>query len=455
MNERFQAGHTAQSSRKNTGLPLSAAQMEIWLATQLTESSLPYTVGESIEINGPVDVNRFQAALGQLVAETDALQVRIVSEDGEPRQIFGPIPKSSLQFVDFVREMNVNEAAAQFVQSELSRAMNLEQGPLFAFSLLRLEQNRYWWLHRYHHIVVDGLSMGFLARRAAAIYTAIGRGQVEAEGNSGSIRLLLGDDDAYRSSSQFDRDKAYWTGQVADAPLPVSLTGRTATSTAHHIRHSGVLPLTAIEPFLSEGNVGRDAASLAVAVMAAYLARLSNVDDIVLKLPVRSRSREENRSSVVGMSANLLPLRLQVKRNGSFQTLIQQASSEIHELLRHQMYRGAELYTRADNSSADSLSSGCGVNVMAFDYNFFFDDSPVRVNKFIRGLADDLTFVLYKATAADLQIDLFGNSSLYSAAELEFHHRRITHLLQAVAAKPEAKVGSIDVLLPSERRLLL
>uniref|UniRef100_UPI003F872473 condensation domain-containing protein n=1 Tax=Shinella sumterensis TaxID=1967501 RepID=UPI003F872473 len=455
MNEQFQAERTIRNSCELTGLPLSTAQMEIWLATQLTESNLPYTVGEYLEIDGHVDIDRFRSAMEQLVAETDALHLRIINLNGEPRQVFGPIPKPMLQYVDLIGEADAVEAAAHFVQSELARPMDLEQGPLFAFCLLRVAPNRFWWLHRYHHIVVDGLSMGFLARRAAAIYTAIGHGRVAPEGSSGSLQLLLDDDAVYRRSAQFERDATYWAEQVSDAPLPVSLTGRTATSSTHHIRHSGMLPVAMFEPYLKDGQVGRDAASLAVAVMAVYVARLGEADEIVLKLPVRSRLKEPNRSSVVGMSANLLPLRLQVNTESSFQTLMHQTSQKIHELLRHQMYRGAELYTRVDNTSGSSISAGCGVNVMAFDYDFCFDDNPVRVNKFIRGLADDLTFVVYKATGSDLQIDLFGNSSLYSAAELEFHYKRLTHLLETIATDPEIKVGAIDVLLPSERTLLL
>ncbi|CAM5414447.1 hypothetical protein SVIOM74S_02989 [Streptomyces violarus] len=65
-------------------LPVTAGQREVWLAEQHSPDVSPaLRLGEYLEIHGPVDPPLFEVALRQVVAETDALRVRLVpGEDG-------------------------------------------------------------------------------------------------------------------------------------------------------------------------------------------------------------------------------------------------------------------------------------------------------------------------------------------------------------------------------------
>ncbi|MCG1040562.1 Condensation domain-containing protein [Burkholderia sp. b14] len=55
--------------------PLTSAQSEIWLAQLIHPDSPIYNVAQYTAIRGPLDVALFEAALRQVVAETQSLRV--------------------------------------------------------------------------------------------------------------------------------------------------------------------------------------------------------------------------------------------------------------------------------------------------------------------------------------------------------------------------------------------
>ena len=178
----LKAGETAEvGPNRKIEFPLSAAQMEIWIAQQLDPENPQYVIGEYLEIFGPVDAVRLESALHQVVSESDALHVRIADRDGKPRQIFDLSANWSLRVLDFCAEPDPEGAALAHMQAQLTCPMDLNQGPLFGFILFRVAPDRCFWFQMYHHIIADGLSMSLIARRVAKIYTALGRGEFKSD----------------------------------------------------------------------------------------------------------------------------------------------------------------------------------------------------------------------------------------------------------------------------------
>ena len=66
----------------NTGFPLSTPQLGIWFAQWLNPSAA-YNIGEYIEIRGAINPALFERALRQVVAESEALRIRLTEHDGE------------------------------------------------------------------------------------------------------------------------------------------------------------------------------------------------------------------------------------------------------------------------------------------------------------------------------------------------------------------------------------
>src|SRR5271169_2133017 len=151
------AGHHLTTA-KGAELPLSAAQLGVWVAQQLDPQNAGFNVGEYLEIHGPIDPTLFEAALRQVILETEALCISLVERAGEPRQIIAAPAEWSLPFFDVSGDTDPAVTALSWMSADIRRPIDLLHGPLFAFALFKTAADRFSWYARYHHIAFDGLS---------------------------------------------------------------------------------------------------------------------------------------------------------------------------------------------------------------------------------------------------------------------------------------------------------
>src|SRR5262245_10347873 len=200
--------------------PLSSAQLGIWLAQQIAPDSPAYNIGEYVEIHGPVEPHLFERSLRLIVAEADALRLRIVECAGTPRQVIGASPTWSMPFVDLSAEADARAVAESWMRFDLARPIDPTREPLFGFALFKASPDRYFWYARYHHLAIDGFTMWLVARRVAEVYTALGAGSAVGDVAPGSFAVLLEQDAAYRQSARFGQDRQFWLDALSDWPDP-------------------------------------------------------------------------------------------------------------------------------------------------------------------------------------------------------------------------------------------
>src|SRR5207244_1830678 len=200
-----------------------------------------------VEIDGPVDPVVFEAALRQVVDETDALHGRFVETREGPRQVIELAPDWLMPVVDVSHEPDPPGAARAWMTADMARPMDLARGPLFSYALIKVSRDCFWWYQGYHHIVIDGFGLSLMARRLAEVYTALASGQIADPGQAGSLTDLLQADQSYRASEHFAMDRDYWVGRLADPPEPARVGGRSTELPEHVIQCRASLPSSALQ----------------------------------------------------------------------------------------------------------------------------------------------------------------------------------------------------------------
>src|SRR6476620_10526325 len=439
--------------QENNPLPLSDAQLGIWFAQTIDQSSSTYNLAEYLEIGGPVDATLFEVALRQVVAETEALHVRFVSNADVPGQIIGPAPDWSMSLVDVSGAPDPQAAAERWMRAELARPVDLTCGPLFAYALLKAAADRFFWYSRYHHIVMDGFGFALVARRMAAVYSALAVGRTAEPATFGSVAPLLDDDARYRVSERFEQDRQFWMDYLAGLQAPASLGDRALPAVHGFIRHSGFLPFSNIQRLHSLAHrTGVSLPQLVTAAAAIFVHRLSGAQDVIVDVPLTGRMTPAARRTPCMMS-NVLPMRLAMHPNIAVSGVVGEATRRMRHVIRHQRYNVANL--RRDIGRADQRMFGPTINFMPFDYNLHFDGYPVTAHNLSNGPVDDLSIVLYdRLDSRDLRIDFDGNPALYSADRLAELQQRFLRLLGALA-DPDQSVGRLDILGAYERHVIL
>ncbi|HET7505105.1 MAG TPA: amino acid adenylation domain-containing protein [Kofleriaceae bacterium] len=428
-------------------MPLSAAQLEIWLAHQFDRSNPSYNCGGYLEIAGVVDDTRLARAVQQAVEECEALRTRFAFTADGPRQ-WVVDAAAPLHRIDLRGEREPRRAAEDWMRADLSRPVPIASGELFSHALLRVGDSCCWFYFRHHHILFDGFGQILYWRRIAEIYTALETGRPPPPAGFASLAELLADEQHYRRSPQHDADLAYWEKAAAVAPAPVHLGSRTTGEVARHVLFRRVLL-----PGDAAGAVQRAATGhrtywsvVALAAAGVYLHRLTQARDVVLGLPVGGRAGRRAMATPA-MLANELPLRLQLAGDMTFADVVRQVSRQVGDVLRHQRYRGEDVQRQQRRLHGESQPPAVVVNVVSFDDSLRFGDRPAVIHPLSSGPVRDLQIELFgDAPGSAIEVCFKANAELYSAEALAAHHRRFVHLLDAsTRAGGDVAIGQLSL----------
>ncbi|MDI6104006.1 amino acid adenylation domain-containing protein [Actinoplanes sp. NEAU-A12] len=435
-------------SLATTTLPLTAAQHGIWYAHHLAPGSLLHTLGEYLDISGPVRADLFEQALRRTVSEAECLTARFVeTADGEVRQHIGEAGDWDLPVHDFSGEADPLGSAVEWMRAGLARPFDLTAGPLFRYALIRLAADRWLWSYSYHHLVIDGSGMSMIVRRVAEVYTALAEGTQVPDSTFGRLSDLVDRDREYATSERREQDRRFWADYLRDCPEPVSPALRQPTEPAALIRRSGVLDAAAVRRLdAAAAAYGTRWPLVVTAAWAGYLHRMTGADEVVVGLAAAARPDPLDRATPA-MVSNLLPLRVPIDRAAGVGGLIRQVATEARTVLRHQRYRVEDM--RRDRLSARTRLAGPLANIVSFDYDVRFGDSPAVASNLTLGLHEDLAMLVHdRRDGNGYRVDLDANPDLYAPGELAGHRSRfLSFLSRLVDADPDTLVA--DLILPT------
>ncbi|MEW2528656.1 amino acid adenylation domain-containing protein [Streptomyces sp. NPDC047071] len=443
------------SSQADSTLPLSESQEGIWLAQRIESTRGLYTIGQHVEILGPLDTGVFEHALRRAVAETEILRARFVEDaDGRVTQRFAPTPEWSLPTVDLTGADHPWRTAEAWMRAEQHAMAAHGANGLFGYALLTLGPDRHLWYQRYDHLLMDGFGCSLMARRVADLYTAALDGRAAPPSGHAPLRELLRQQDAYRASADHARDRAYWHDRFADRPPLTAVPGHGAAAPDAAARATGHLAPPAVRALRAAATAaGVSWPRLVVAAVGAFGCRLTGADETVLSLPVAGRLTAQERRTPC-TTANVLPFRIPAAPGMSLTELAREAAREATGLLRHQRYRGERLRRELAWPSGGRWHFGPFVNVLPLGENLRF--GPCR------GIARDLSHrrveelsVVVSGWSDDqgLAISLEADAARYDQDWARAGHRSLLRFLERLVADPAVPTGRVDLApAPARRR---
>ncbi|MGW4492361.1 amino acid adenylation domain-containing protein [Streptomyces sp. NPDC004376] len=433
-------------------LPLSPAQLGVWAAQQLDSGSPRYNCAAYLRIHGSVDEGLMRRAVNTALGDAEALRVRF--DDGG--QTITPVADEALELVDLSGEDDPVAAAEEWMRADLARPVDLGAGPLIRHALIKEEEQSRLLYLRHHHIVLDGFGQTLHLRRISEVYTALVAGELPSRAPYVPLRELLAEDLAYAASASKRRDREYWLRKMADRPSVVSLSGRAPKTARSVLRRTAVLGEadTALLYSVAE-QLGTTPPAVLVSAVAAYVGRSTAQRNVVLNLPVPARRSKGSRITPA-MLANQLPLRVEVDRESSFAMLVGRVTGDLTDALRHQRYRGEDLYRDLGLSGSQDQLAGATVNVLTSTGTMTFAGVPTSSHLLSAGPVRDISFnFLVDPDASSVGIVIAADPDLYSPDALTSHEERLLVLLRDALRTPDEAVARLRSMLPEERDAVL
>lgn len=306
--------HDVCDEVEERSLPLSPAQLGVYFDHLRDEGGNRFNIGQVTTIAGDLDVAVFRRAAADVIAQTPALQMAIVVEDGEPRQRLVDRSSVEVPLYDLTGEVDPAAARSRLLDRLLYTPFDLARDALFRWALIRTEGGRTDWVQVYHHIVVDGWSGQRLTGQVGARYTELVSGLEPEASGAEAYEGHIRDEVAYAEGADVERDRAYWQGLLAglEFAAPFEVRGRTAAAISGRpfLRQSLCVSgdeLAAITALAQAHGV--TSAHVVMGAVALWEALQSGRSDVVLGTPLLGRLGVSARK-IVSMSSNVGHLRV-------------------------------------------------------------------------------------------------------------------------------------------------
>jgi amino acid adenylation domain-containing protein/non-ribosomal peptide synthase protein (TIGR01720 family) len=435
---------------RSTLLPVSSAQQRLWILQQLDRESNAYHVSAALKITGDLDLSVLHRSLWQLVERQESLRLCFVAQDGLPY----------LQ-VKSAAEVMPLELAIEETPASIQQPFNLAQAPLWRLQVQRA--SNYHVLHLVmHHSITDGWSIDLLAKEWAAIYQAEITGEPLA---LPPLSIQYADYASWQRSQTQTQQLTYWQTQLREVPKHLNLpSDRAAALTEGGGRSQRFVIPAVIQQGLQAISQAQNSTLFMTLLtgFGLFLRRISrhldNENTLVIGTPVANRSNTQV-ESLIGLFANMLPLRLDFTDGMTFAELLDQVRQTTLQAYVHQdlpfdqMLDGLEL-------DRDLIHNPVFQVAFIFD-QFIFGQDPVTVGNLSwqpvvleqTTAKFDITLMIQQ-TQAGLQGQWEYRSDLYDSATLDHWSEIFLALLASISVDGSRDINHYHLVPDLDRRQL-
>nr|AFI23580.1 PKS-NRPS hybrid [Colletotrichum higginsianum] len=437
---------------------ISFAQSRFLFLEQLLESpasALNITV--AIDLEGPLNVERFGKAVSTVGQRHEALRTRFSSsKDASEISVQEVLASSCLGLETYDVDDKLLEK--QFYRGLEQHKYRLDRGEIMRILLLRRSPTSFRLLIGYHHINMDGVSLEVMIRELQLLYDGRSPGPVKD--------ILQYPDFASKQRQEFQsglwkNDLDYWKAEFNGQPPPVLPLLPLAKT---QIR----VPLTAYSTSSAEFHIDKSMMSVVqaactrlkvspfhfhLAVFYNLLARLANVEEICIGIASSNRQGPDTMQSM-GMYLNLLPLLIKSSVNQTFINTLTLVRAKALAAFSHSEVPfdvivntlGVQRTTTHSPVFQAFLNYRPGVSESRK-----FCDCQSDIKTFKQGeVSYDVGIDIIDNPGGECRVIMCGQSIFYGEREMEQLKNMYLELLKAFSRNPAARTSAPSLYNPDE-----
>lgn len=426
--------------------PVSSPQKRMYLQQQALPDDRSYNLPELLYLDGAIDADRLEAVLQAIVERHETLRTTFHVIDGEIRQrIHAAIPFRLVR-------MEIGEAEADGVLQSLFRPFQLDMAPLLRAALLRLGPERHVLFLDMHHIASDGMSAGILLSDLMTLYQG---------GSLPPLTLQYKDYAAWQESRPHSANaERYWREKCrgewpllmlpTDAPRPPVKGHRGETFDVYV--EAGLT--AAVRNLAAES--GTTPFMVLLSAYYTFLAHYTGAEDIVVGTPIAGRNRREL-EAIAGMFTGTLALRAHPRADKPFKAFLSEVKEMATGAYAHADYPFEDLVQWMDRRDASRSP--------LFDTMFIMQNLGIpnasskglsyRHRRFEHGTAKYDLMIQAVESGAELRLVVEYSANLFRRATVEQFMRHYVQLLRSLTDRPDAALGTAEMLTEEERLYLM
>lgn len=441
---------TIEKAGSKAFYPVSSVQKRLFFLYELDRSSLAYNGPYTMRFNGKLDKDKLSKVFRQLIARHESLRTSFEVVNDEPVQ---KISKKAFFEIKHAKgkEEDIPEIVNEFVQP-----FDLSKPPLMKVGLIEVASEEHIMMVDTHHIITDGISQGVLIQDFMKLYNGESLPELEIHYKDYAV-WQQGEEQQKVIASQKD----FWVNRFKEETTALELPTDFARPNIKSSEGSAIdFDLNVSEVDQLKLIAKEENATLFMAMLAIYnilLSKLSAQEGVTVGVSLAGR-RHSDVESMIGMFANALPLRNQMKGDLSFKSFLELLKSNTISFFDNQDYPYEQLVDALDlerNTSRNPL----------FDTLFFYEnyqgfslgipgleiegvDAEHSVSKF------DLSLIIFEADE-NISLKFEYSTALFKKETIDKFIQYFKRIVAAVLSDVNVKISDIDLLSAKERSQLL
>jgi amino acid adenylation domain-containing protein len=440
------------TSQEEYEFPVSPEQEGLLVLQHVHPASFQYNVAVAFAVYGPFNTGAFAGAFDALVDRHESLRTVFRTRRGEHVQVVTARARARAQ----LHRAGLAADAHATMLGEAARPFDIEHGPLLRCGIHSITDGSHRILLVAHHLICDGWSLQIMLHEVGVSYRAAVDGDLAT---NDALPIQYPDYAAWRrnrlNSGGYADAVAHWVQLLRDAPAILSIPTRFPRPAVQSTAGSNVRFVLSSAVWERLSRMARDCQTTPFVVLFAafnvFLSRICGQDDLVVGVPISGRDRPDLQG-MVGMLANTLALRTDLRGNPTFSELI----NRVREMLDT---------TRADQDApfsavVDGLAprrelSHDPVVQVAFAYDDelrldLADARSERVELELDAAKYDLQMEVGRA-GSDLCAHFTYRTDLLDRATVQHWARSFQVLLDSLLSQPDRPVAALDMLHPDDR----
>ena len=456
-------GGAIKTVSRDLELPLSYAQQRLWFIQQMEPESAAYNIPIAMRLHGEIGISVLKQSLWEVLHRHEALRTRFELRYGQPIQVIDEAGKVELALWDLSetgeaeRETHFREIAKE----DARRPFDLEHGPVWRASLVRLSAEDHVLLLCMHHVVCDGWSMDILVKEFTALYEAYREGKASV---LPELPVQYADFAVWQREwlrgEVLQEQLDYWRRQLTGAPVLELPVNRPRPGVVNHRGQSQAFILGAELTRRLKELSQRNGVTLFMSLLAGFqllLARYSGERDITVGTPIAGRTRAET-EGLIGFFVNTLVMRTDFGDNPTVSQLLTRVRHTALGAYAHQELPFEKLVEQLQSDRSLSheplfqvmliLQNGPRATARLSNLQINYEAAPSDAAKF------DMTLSLIEE---DKQIrgSLEYASELYDRSRIVELLWRLKLLLEGMVANSNHRAMDLPMLSQSERRQII
>ncbi|MEU3662038.1 amino acid adenylation domain-containing protein [Streptomyces sp. NPDC032940] len=315
--------------------PLSHAQRRFWLSEEFTPGDADNVVVLAYAVTGPLDVRRFEAALGRVI-ERHAVLRTVYPYEGDTavqRALPADLATVPLEHTAAPRPTDghgLRELAEEITADWWGRPTELEKEPPLRLRLCRVDERTHLFCVRVHHLAFDGWSETlFMEDLAAAMAPDTPPAEPQPATYAGFSRW-----ERDRLGSWLAQDLPYWREVLGDPPRPF-LPSPSEGTQARRVESAVRVPPEVVARLTRTADAyGGPPVAALLAAAGRSLSQVFGVTDLCLGTVSAGRHVPEL-EGVVGCFVNTLPVPLTAVPDQRDAELLTTCARSVASAFRH------------------------------------------------------------------------------------------------------------------------